>query len=522
MSTNNVQSSSLIQGLMKPESFNPPVQHPILLETHISWVIVAEPYAYKIKKSLNLGFLDFSTLKKRLHFCKEELRLNQRLAPHIYLSVIPITGTVQEPQWEGAGNPIEYAIKMIAFPQETQLDRLLSTGLLTPQIIDALAGHIAHFHTYTDRAAKDTDYGETEVIRQPVEENFRQIRNHVESFPTLQSLDKLEEWTKSTLDSLQHSFSARKATGFIRECHGDLHLRNIAWVDDKPLLFDCIEFSPLLRWIDVISDVAFLVMDLEDRKQPELAKRLLNKYLEFTGDYSALHILRYYLTYRALVRAKIDVIRASQDGISSNEKLEAEEDFNEYLKLALHYIEPTKPQIIITRGLSASGKSTVSQALLEHIGAIRIRSDVERKRLHGLQPPQTENLEIDRGIYSQEATERTYTKLTELAAQIIDAGYPVIVDGVFTHSQQRQVFRGLAAKRNVPFTVLECTATIETLRKRITERKDGVSDANLAVLESQFAKWKPLQNHELDNTLTIDTQNPVDIKSLVKQIQKRG
>ena len=194
--------------------------------------------------------------------------------------------------------------------------------------------------------------------------------------------------------------------------------------------------------------------------------------------------------------------------------MEADEDFHEYLKLALHYIEPTKPQIIITRGLSASGKSTISQKLLEHIGAIRIRSDVERKRLHGLQPGEPENLEIDTGIYSPEATERTYTKLEELVAQIIDAGYTVIVDGVFSHSKQRQLFRSLAAKKNVPFTILQCTASIETLRKRITERKGGVSDANLAVLESQYAKWKPLQDHELNNIITINTQSPVVIESL--------
>ena len=521
MSTNNLQSFSLIQGLMKPEALNPPVKRPILIETHISWVIIAEPYAYKIKKSINLGFLDFSSLEKRLHFCKEELRLNQRLAPHIYLSVVPITGTVQEPQWDGTGKPIEYAIKMIAFPQDTQLDRLLSTGLLTPQIIDVLAGHIAHFHTHTDRADKDQEYGEPEVICQPVEENFQQIRVHVKSVSILQSLDNLEEWSRTASKSLQQLFSARKASGFIRECHGDLHLRNIAWVDDKPLLFDCIEFSPILRWIDVISDVAFLVMDMQDRKQPELAQRFLNKYLEFTGDYAALHVLRYYLTYRAMVRAKIDVIRANQDGISSSEKSEAEEDFHLYLQLALQYIQPNRPQIIITRGLSVSGKSTVSQSLLEQMEAIRIRSDVERKRLHGLEPDTSASIGIDEGIYSREITERTYSKLAELAGQIIDAGYTVIVDGVFANDEQRQLFRNLAAKRNVPFTILECTASIETLRKRITTRKSGVSDANLAVLESQYVKWTPLQDNELESTLTIDTENPVAIESLAKQLLKR-
>ena len=518
MNTNNVQSSSLIQALMQPEAFNPPAHHPLLIETHISWVIIAEPYAYKIKKSLDLGFLDFSSLEKRLHFCKEELRLNKRLAPDIYLSVIPITGTVQQPQWEGSGKIIEYAIKMIAFPQETQLDRLLSNGELPPAKIDILAEHIAYFHTHTDIAAQDTEYGEAEIIRQPVDENFRQIREHVKNGPILQSLNKLEEWSQSTFDALQSLFVTRKATGFIRECHGDLHLRNIACLDGKPVLFDCIEFSPILRWIDVISDVAFLVMDLQDRKQPQLAQRFLNTYLECTGDYAALNIIKYYLTYRALVRAKIDIIRAHQDGINAHEKREAKEDFEGYLKLALTYIQPTKPQIIITRGLSASGKSTISKTLLEHIGAIRIRSDVERKRLYDQQSQATSEQEIDKGIYTPEATKRTYLKLMELAEKIIDAGYTVIVDGVFLHHQQREIFRQLAAKKQVPFTILECTASINTLRTRITKRTKGASDANLEVLENQYTMWQPLQEHELDNTLIIDTENPVDIEFLANKL----
>jgi uncharacterized protein len=519
MSTVNVQSASFIQALMKPEAFNPPVAHPVLIETHISWVIIATPYAYKIKKSVDFGFLDFSTLEKRLHFCKEELRLNQRLAPDIYLSVIPITGTAQHPQWAGTGKAIEYAVKMIAFPQETQLDRLLLSGQLAPEKIDSLAEHIAHFHTHADIASKDTEYGEAAIIRQPVEENFHQIRTYVKNGPSLRSLNKLEKWNQASFDAMQSLFATRKAAGCIRECHGDLHLRNIACLDGKPVLFDCIEFSPILRWIDVISDVAFLVMDLQDRKQPELAYRVLNKYLEYTGDYSALNVLKYYLTYRALVRAKIDIIRANQDGINAHEKREAEEDFAGYLKLALTYSRPTKPQIIITRGLSASGKSTISKTLLEHIGAIRIRSDVERKRLYDQQPQGTSDKGIGRGVYNAEATERTYLKLEELTGTIIDAGYTVIVDGVFLHYQQRQLFRQLAAKKQVPFIILECIASINTLRTRITKRTEGVSDADLEVLENQYAMWQPLQDHELNNTLIINTQNPVDIESLMKQLK---
>ena len=204
------------------------------------------------------------------------------------------------------------------------------------------------------------------------------------------------------------SLCKRKTAGFIRECHGDMHLRNIAWVDDAPLVFDCIEFNPALRWIDVMSDVAFLVMDLQDRKQPGLAQRFLNTYLEYTGDYAGIGVLRFYLVYRALVRAKIDAIRADQARIDKQQQAEAEKNFFDYLQLALSYVRPAKPQLIIMRGMSASGKSTVSRSLSEQLGAIRIRSDVERKRLFGLKPENDAQAAVGEGIYTAEATHRTY------------------------------------------------------------------------------------------------------------------
>lgn len=504
---------------MQPEIYDPPVEKCVLIETHISWVILAGPYAYKIKKSINLGFLDFSTLEKRRFYCNEELRLNKRLAPTVYLSVLPITGTVEHPQWAGEGDAIEYAIKMQAFPQQAQLDRVLANNALQSRHIDMLARHIANFHEKTDVAHVDSIYGEPELIYQPVEENFSQIREHVKNVNALDSISELERWSKANFHAMQSFFSQRKAAGFIRECHGDMHLRNIAWVDDAPLLFDCIEFSPSLRWIDVMSDVAFLVMDLQDRKQPELAQRFLNNYLEYTGDYAAMSVLRFYQVYRALVRAKIDAIRADQAGISPKEQAEAEKDFFEYLNLALNYIRPAKPQLIITRGMSASGKSTVSQSFLQQLGAIRIRSDVERKRLFGLKPEDDGQAAVGKGIYSPEATRMTYRKLEELAAQILDAGYSVIVDAVFLHHLEREQFRKLAEIKHTPFVILECIADAETLRQRIVQRKNDVSDADLKVLEMQLSKWQPLHKDERIKAVTIDTSTPVDISSLVMQVK---
>ncbi len=522
MRSDTLQPFSLIRSLMDhPEIFVPPVKTCELIETHISWVILAGSYAYKIKKPLDLGFLDFSTLEKRRFFCEEELRLNKRLASTIYLSVVPITGTVEFPQWAGAGEAIEYAVKMKAFPQQAQLDRMLALGALKVDQIDILAGLIANFHNQIEVAGLENWYGNPESMFKPIEENFKQIRERSQHSKAMDMLSELEYWSHGKFQELKSLFAKRKNDGFVRECHGDLHLRNIAWMDDGPVVFDCIEFSRGLRWIDVISDVAFLVMDLQDRGQPVMARRFLNSYLEHTGDYGGLEVLQFYKIYRALVRAKIDAIRSHQAGITPEEQAEAERDFLGYLNLALSYMKPNRPHLMVTYGMSASGKSTVSRALLELLGAVRVRSDVERKRLFGLNPDDDGQSALGKGIYSTEATEKTYRKLEELAEKIIDAGYPVIVDAVFLNHKERERFRKLAKIRQIPFIILECTTDEETLRQRIAKRKNDISDADLKVLELQLSKWKPLQENERMNVVAVDTTAPVDINLLVSRINKK-
>ncbi len=519
MSKDTVQPHSLIHSLMQPGAYDPPAEKCELIETHISWVILAGPYAYKIKKALNLGFLDFSTLEKRRFFCHEELRLNKRLAPSIYLSVVPITGSVEQPQWAGEGKAIEYAVKMRAFPQQAQFDRVLALNGLKSQQIDVIARHIASFHNLIDVAGADSPYGNPDSILQPVEENFLQIREHGRNSKALPILSELEDWSRGTFESLRSFFVERKTSGFVRECHGDLHLRNIAWLDDGPVIFDCIEFSPGLRWIDVMNDIAFLVMDLQERGHPAFARRFLNDYLEDTGDYGGIPGLRFYLAYRALVRAKIDAIRADQAGVSKKELAEAEQDFLEYLDLALDYFNPAPPKLLITHGMSASGKSAVSRLLLEHVGAIRIRSDVERKRLFGIKADTDGRSAVGEGIYTAEATKRTYQKLEELAALLLDAGYTVIVDAVFSDYVDREKFRQLALSRKVPFVILQCRADIEILRQRIGQREKEVSDADLQVLEMQYSRWQPLHDHERPITVTVDTAATIDIDSLASMIE---
>ena len=512
---------SLIAALMKSSAYDHSVKKCELIETHASWVILTGMVAYKIKKPVNLGFLDFSTLEKRRFCCEEELRLNRRLAPEIYLGLAPVFGTAEQPKWTGSGKAIEYAVKMAQFPQEVQLDRALASGKLQPNHIDAFARLIACFHQQIAIAGVDSSYGDPNHIRRHVRENFLQIRKHFPEGKMIEPLAKLEDWTQAGLNALEPIFVRRKSEGWIRECHGDLHLRNLTLINDAPVVFDCIEFNPDLRWIDVISDAAFLVMDLQNRHQPQLAQRFLNLYLEHTGDYCGLRVLPFYLTYRALVRTKVNAIRARQPQISNRQQAEAERNFFDYMQLAKRYAWPDRPRLIIAHGMSASGKSTLTQPILEHLEAIRIRSDVERKRRFGMKPEADCHAVIGEGIYTDEVTERTYARLAELAGEIMEAGYSVIVDAAFLKIDQRQRFQRLAAAKQATFIILECTASPETLRQRIVARQKNASDADLSVLEHQFRNRQPLSESERLYTLGIDTEAPFDSRLLADQIKMR-
>ena len=518
MTTPSESHRPLIEAMLRPQWYDHAVDHCELIETHISWVILTGSFAYKVKKALDLGFLDFSTLEKRRHYCEEELRLNRRLAPGIYLEVVPITGSERQPLLAGQGEAIEYAVKMKQFPQAAQLDRMLECGALEGCHIDAFSQRIADFHQDIAVAGSAEPYGDPARIRQPVEENFTQIRERIHGEHRLGQLAELERWSRQSFEALEPLLARRKEQGFIRECHGDMHLRNLAWIDETPVAFDGIEFNPNLRWIDVISEIAFLVMDLQDRDRDALAQRFLNGYLERTGDYTGLKLLPFYLVYRAMVRAKVSAIRLGQEHLDATERAGAEEEFERYLTLAKRYTRPSRPRLVLTRGLSGSGKTTLSQPLLERLPAIRIRSDVERKRLFGLDALQSGKAAPAKGIYSVEATQRTYGRLRDLAAVVLDAGYSVIVDATFLQPGQRQPFEQLAREKGGRYTIVEFTAAEETLRRRIGLRRGDASDADLAVLEHQIAAYVPLTSVEQERCVLVDTELPFDPAAVIARI----
>ncbi len=519
--------SKLIRSLRNPAVYPHGADRFQLIETHISWVFLCGPYAYKLKKALNLGFLDFTTLDKRKFYCQEELRLNGRLAPELYLAVVPITGTPEQPQLGGSGAAFEYAVKMRRFPQEALLNHMADRNRLENTHIDQIIAQVADFHQTIPAATAGTRYGDPEQVSAPVHENFAQIRERTHDPRHVQSLDRMNAWAEHEYQTRYEQFRQRKGLGFIRECHGDMHLGNMAVIDGRPVIFDGIEFNPDLYWIDVMSEAAFLCMDLEDHKKRNFAFRFLNGYLELTGDYAGLRVFRYYLAYRAMVRAKVAVIRFSQEA-GRDPQSPAAREFERYLQLALGYTRPQRPVLFITHGLSGSGKSTLSAPLAEIMGAIRIRSDRERQRLFGKGRKEGGAATIDQGVYSNDATRKTYAKLAELAAAVLESGHTAIIDATFLERPQRDSFKRLADRLGAPMRILFFRADAAALQRRIRERqREGrdISEADLSVLEHQLAAYAGLDGDELSDTVTIDTESvsaTEQILALVNQSLGRG
>lgn len=488
-----------------------------VLETHISWVVLTGQYAYKIKKPVELGFLDYGTLARRKFFCEEELRLNRRLAPHLYLDVVAITGSEDTPIMGGTTQAFEYAVKMRQFPQDRLLSRMAEQEQLSAGVVDEIAHTVARFHQAIDVADPDTSLGEPATVLAAMRYNFTAIHERVSDEPLLQTLSALEAWTLDSHEQLHATIHKRKRQGYVRECHGDMHLGNIALIDGEVTVFDGIEFNEDYRWIHVMSELAFLLMDLDDRGLHTLAHRALNLYLQDTGDYEGLVLLHFFQVYRALVRAKVEAIRASQDDLSSDEREGHIEHCRHYTDLATSYTVVPHSALLITHGVSGTGKSVLSGALAEQSGAIWLRSDIERKRLHGLAPRARTDSGIEQGVYGTDATAATYGRLLALSEIILRAQFTVIVDATFLDPLQRRAFAQLAKRLGVRFLILDARASRDTLQTRVQSRRArdrDASDATLEVLHYQLARDTGLSSQERDHALIIDTEHALPLDDI--------
>lgn len=468
---------------LSASSFTHPVERLQRRETAISWLVMTGQYVYKIKKPVHLDYLDASTLERRHFLCEEELRLNRRFAPQLYLEVVPIAQAGGIPRvGDATAPPVEYAVRMRQFPASEELAHRLNAGTVSEQDMADFGARLSAWHAAAV-VAREPDHGSLALVRTQLLQNLSSLSVHADAAhgPPLQHL---AGWTRTQLERSAALIESRHNDGYVRECHGDLHAGNVVHWQGQWLPFDCLEFEPRLRFIDVMSDVAFLFMDLGSRGRRDLAFAFLSAYLEGSGDYAGLPLLPLYGVYRALVRAKVDALAGDHE--RQQQRIAAAQALS----------HSRAPAVILMHGLSGSGKSWLSSRLGPAIGAVRVRSDLERRRLLGAR------------AHSEAADARTYQRLYDCCASALDAGLPIIVDATFLERERRQPFIELARHRACPLLLIDCRASEALLAERIAKRSREAhdpSEADAAVLQAQLSRSQPLEPAEYPSVVTVDT-----------------
>jgi uncharacterized protein len=507
--------SELVQQMLSPDFYPHPVIMPIeLIQTHASIVLLTGDFAYKLKKPVNFGFLDYSTIANRKHFCEEEIRLNQRGAKELYLAVLPISKQGDKYQFGHEGEIVDYAVKMVQFPQSALLSSMFESGQITTSDIAEMGRVVARFHTEAQTSEYISSFGTVAKILQSIDDNYRQTEKYIGRSQTQQQYTETKAYTDRFLLEYEQLFLDRIAGGFIRECHGDLHLRNICRWHTKILLFDCIEFNESFRFVDTMYDVAFAVMDLEARGRKDLANRFLNTYVEQTGDWAGLQVLPMYLSRQAYVRAKVTSFLLDDAGISDEDRVAALETAANYYHQAWEYTSPKQGRLIMLAGLSGSGKSTLGKQIAESSGGVQIRSDAVRKHLGGI-PLLTKG---DDSLYTPEMTARTYQEVLLLGAKLAAQGWTVILDAKYDRQSLRAAVIDLAQSEGIQLDIIYCTAPENVLLDRLAQRTGDIADATGDLLASQQAAWEDFTLAEEQYVTRIDTTVDSLIQPLLEKL----
>jgi uncharacterized protein len=497
--------AKVLDFLGRPQSYAPPPSAVERIDTHASSVFLAGDFAYKVKRAVTYPFLDFSTLELRHAACLNELRINARTAPQIYIEVIPITiGDKGRFQFSGDGTIVEWVLKMRRFDQAALYDRMAAEGRLGVAAMPALAVAIAAFHDSADRVLSPDRA--VPPLRTVLSDNAETFAAHFAMFEP-DAARRLAAESSKTLAALAPLLTERGRGGYVRHGHGDLHLRNIVEIEGAPVLFDAIEFDDRLATIDVLYDLAFLLMDLGKRGLKRHANVLLNAYLDAegsTGNLIGLAAMPLFLSMRAAVRAKVECLRADM-AAEAGEAETAREEARAYFALAQDFLASASPRLIAIGGLSGSGKSAVARAIAPHIGAfpgaVHVRSDVERKRLFDAGPLQR----LSADAYTPEVTREVYATCRKRALMALNGGQSVIVDAVHAKAEERAALEDLAAELGVPFIGLWLEAPAELLRERVAARVGDASDATREVVDIQLGYDIGPQSFQ-----TIDASGAID------------
>jgi aminoglycoside phosphotransferase family enzyme/predicted kinase len=493
----------VIAALRDPAVYPHPVDRVELVETHISWVFLAGERVYKVKKPVDLGFLDFRTLRQRRHFCREEVRLNRRLAPDTYLGVVELKGSRPRVRIGGRGPTVEVAVEMRRLPADRMLDQLVGAGRVEPAQVRAVAATVARFHAEAETGGRIDEMGSLETIRKNWEECFTQTAETRADIWPPEQRRALRSYVDDFLMREAPRLEARISEGRIRDCHGDLQAQHVCCVEPIQI-FDCIEFNERFRFGDTAGEIAFLAMDLQRLGGRELAVEFINAYLEETGDYGAVSLLDFYRAYRALVRAKVL-------GFQVSERPELVPAARALFALAGRFAEPRGPaRLLITTGVMGSGKSTVARAVAARLGAIVIRTDAVRKRLAGVGIHERAAAGFEQGLYTSHMSDRTYTRALQLAAEVVGAGWTVIVDGSFSRAAERAEARRVAHRLGTAHATLWCETSDAVIAERLARRTADISDGRPQLLPQHRARYEAPEGEPGLVRVATDAEPPVD------------
>lgn len=510
---------NLVEALRSPSVYPDNPQEIRTAETHISYLFFTGNHAYKIKKAVDFGFLDFTTLEKRKFFCRQEVRLNSRLSPDVYLGVVEIKERDGHITLDGEGKTIEYAVKMREMPQEGMLNKLVAEGQATPELMARIAQKIALFHKEADTTPEIASFGDVSVIKKNTQENFIQTVHYIGKSISREQYDFISARTMDFIDRNKGLFAERKTGGRVRDCHGDLHLGAICVEGECVHIFDCIEFNDRFRYSDTAADIAFLTMDLEFNDRFDLSSALLKYYIKFSGDSDLPLVLRFYKSYRAYVRGKVMSFMLDEEEVPQEQKVKALTAAKRYFGLAYSYF--MQPTLIIMSGLMGTGKTMVANRLGEAIGAKVIRSDVLRKELAGIPMDEHRYEEFGKGLYTEAFSEKTYAELHKEAVEPLKAGRPTILDASYKSKAERERAAAMAREQGVRIFIIECICDEKTVKSRLTERmeKKEVSDGRWEIYEAQKKAFEEITDNE-GRLIRIDTARPMDesIELVLKMI----
>jgi aminoglycoside phosphotransferase family enzyme/predicted kinase len=506
---------TLQTAMANPSFYGPDVKHVTIIQTHISTVALTGTYAYKVKKPVNFGFLDFSTLDKRKHYCEEELRLNRRLCPDIYLDIIPITQHDDTYQLNGDGPTVDYAVKMKEFPQHQIMTHQLKEGNITTQHIDRLVDRLVQFYNADTPTQEVQQQGRPAAVKQNIDENFQQTADLINTTIPADTYDYIRTANDHFFELNPDIFTQRIHQGYIHDCHGDLHSGNIVISDAGLCVFDCIEFNTRFRYCDVASDIAFLAMDLDYHNQPYLASHLIRRYVDQSGDHDVYTVLNFYKSYRAYVRGKVLGFRLNDPHTPPSEKHTIITTAQRYFQLSKYYaslftldIDCTQPLMFLVTGLTGTGKSTIAEKLAVDYGTHLLNTDVIRKELAGIDPFERHHESLDTGLYSLENVDKTYKKMVDLAWAIMGRGDRVVLDATFQKETYRTIATTAAEGTHAILTVIHCETPDQIVKQRLDQRlkEKTISDGRWEIYQAQKKTFEPFKNPQGIH-LDLDTGN---------------